>query len=97
MTGRLVYFDDCRRSDGTLIEVKGPGFDKMLSERYFAERKKFPDEWTGDAMRQVRSAGSRDIEWYFAEPEAAEVARRTFEQDDRLSKIRVFYVPVESP
>jgi len=96
MTGRLVYFDDCRRSDGTLIEVKGPGFDKMLGERYFDQRNKFPNEWREDAMKQVRAARSRDIEWYFAEPEAARVARRAFESYDSLRRIKVFYISAET-
>jgi len=26
LTGKNVAFDDCRESDGTMIEAKGPGF-----------------------------------------------------------------------
>jgi hypothetical protein len=29
-TGRRVVFDDCRESDGTMIEAKGPPFGEML-------------------------------------------------------------------
>ena len=31
LTGKNVAFDDCRESDGTMIEAKGPGFAEMLN------------------------------------------------------------------
>jgi hypothetical protein len=97
MTGQDVFFDDCRRSDGAMIEVKGPGFDEKLRKSFFQRQEIFPREWTDRALRQVQAADWRDVEWYFAEPEAAEVALRTFKNDKRLKKIRVFHVPAQSP
>jgi hypothetical protein len=35
VTGKRVVYDDCRESDGTMIEAKGPGFAKMLRSKYF--------------------------------------------------------------
>ncbi len=37
------------------------------------------------------------VAWYFAEPEAAERARKLFESDPRLRKIKVIYEPAEVP
>jgi len=96
-TGRLVFFDDCRRSDGALVEAKSPGFAEKLRKSFFIDGEIFPKEWTERATKQVRAAGWRDVEWYFAEPEAADLARRTFGQDERLKKIKVFYLPAETP
>ena len=43
LTGKSVVFDDCRESDGTMIEAKGPGYAEMLQDRFLAENI-FPDE-----------------------------------------------------
>lgn len=96
-TGERVFFDDCRRSDGALIEVKGPGLAEKLRKRFFDEAEIFPTEWKERAEKQVRVAGSHDLEWYFAEPEAADAARQTFESVEELKNIKVFYVPAEMP
>ena len=43
------------------------------------------------ATRQVEAAGSREIEWHFAEKEAADAAREIFEKEKDLKKIKVIY------
>ena len=37
LTGRNVAFDDCRESDGTMIEAKGPGYAKLLRDSYMSD------------------------------------------------------------
>ena len=37
LTGRNVVFDDCRESDGTMIEAKGPGYAKLLRDSYMSD------------------------------------------------------------
>ena len=49
------------------------------------------------ARTQVAAAGERDVAWFFAEPEAAEKARKLFESDERFQKIKIFVCPAEAP
>jgi hypothetical protein len=77
LTGKNVAFDDCRESDGTMIEAKGPGYAGLMKSDFLAKKIR-DEEWLPQAERQVAAAGSRTIEWYFAEPEAADRAREWF-------------------
>ncbi len=95
LTGENVAFDDCRESDGTMIEAKGPGFADQMKYPYFDTG--IVPGWEDQARTQVSAAGSRDVAWYFAEPEAAEKARQRFGNDEQLQKIEIFYVPAEAP
>jgi hypothetical protein len=95
LTGKNVAFDDCRESDGTMIEVKGFGFAQQMKYPYF-DTSVVPG-WEDQARTQVFAAGSRDVAWYFAEPEAAEKARQIFGNDPKLGNIKIFYVPAEAP
>jgi hypothetical protein len=74
-----VYFDDCRLSDGTMIDAKGTGYLGMLNKG----SDDFP--WKGvvakmreQAEDQIEAAGARRIEWYFAEEPVAEYVREKF-------------------
>jgi hypothetical protein len=95
ITGKNVAFDDCRESDGTMIEAKGPGFADQMRYAYFDGG--IVVGWEKQARTHVDAAGERDVAWYFAEPEAAERARKLFESDPRLRKIKVIYEPAEAP
>ncbi|MGH6795794.1 MAG: hypothetical protein ACREDH_11520, partial [Methylocella sp.] len=68
VTGKRVVYDDCRESDGTKIEAKGPGFAQMLESTFMYER--ICDRWVKQARSQVEASGGRAIEWYFAEEAA---------------------------
>jgi hypothetical protein len=92
-TGRPVVYDDCRESDGTMIEAKGPGYGRMLGSQYF--RDKFTDRWRRQASRQIAASGGRPLEWYFADREAAEFARKLFGKNESLKRIKVNYVPAD--
>ena len=93
--GKPVYFDDCDRQSGTLIEAKGKGFADQL--------KKGPNSfpWLGSlqdmmdqATRQTEAAKGRPIEWHFAEKEVADYMRPIFAQ--RYPNISVHYTPPPS-
>ncbi len=96
LTGRNVAFDDCRESDGTMIEAKGPGYAGLVKSGFLAE-KIWNEDWSLQADRQLAAAGSREIEWFFAEPEAAEKAREWFGGDRKYQKIKILFVPPEGP
>ena len=96
LTGENVAFDDCRESDGTMIEAKGPGYAGLVKSGFLAE-KIWNEDWSLQADRQLAAAGSRDIEWFFAEPEAAEKAREWFGGDRKYQKIKILLVPPEGP
>ncbi|WP_162009732.1 hypothetical protein [Methylocystis heyeri] len=70
-----------------MIEAKGPGFAKMLGGKFMAKRLK--KRWLGQAERQMGAAGSRDVEWDFAEAKAAKTARRWFARKYRKIKVKV--------
>jgi hypothetical protein len=53
----------------------------------------FSADWRKQAASQVASSGGRDIEWYFAEPAAAQLAQEAFFDSPRLGRIRVINVP----
>jgi hypothetical protein len=94
-----VVFDDCRDSDGTMIEAKGRNYAWRLHAGEDI-RKGLDDEFLDQARRQVKAAeanpsanGPRDVAWYFAEEEVMERARKIFSSERKLKKIKLFYVP----
>ena len=96
LTGKNVAFDDCRESDGTMIEAKGLGYAEMLQDRYLGEDV-IPGRWLKQARTQIAAAGARDVQWFFAEPEAATKARKLFGAEEELQKIKIFVIPAEAP
>lgn len=95
-TGKLVAFDDCRESDGTMIEAKGPGYAEMMRSNPFF-KDVFSTDWRKQAARQVAASGGRDVEWFFAKPEAAQLAQEVFFNSPRLGGIKVVNVPPIAP
>jgi hypothetical protein len=92
VTGEPVVFDDCRESDGTMIEAKGPGYAEMLESTFLSGI--LAKKWTDQAKSQLDASGDRSLEWYFAEEEAAAEAERIFAADPTLEgKITVIYIP----
>ena len=91
-TGKPVKYDDCRESDGAMIEAKGhyaemmrPDWDKGLDI--------LSSKWTQQATSQVSASGGRDIEWYFHEQAAAHYAEQLFSNFDDLRRIRIYVMP----
>jgi hypothetical protein len=84
-------YDGCRDTDGHLLEAKGEGYaNKMLNPTTWRE-------WftgIGDLEKQMDAhstyAGSRVVEYYFAEPTVAEFFRIYAK---KYPNVWVFYVP----
>jgi hypothetical protein len=89
VSGKYVNFDDCRLSDGTMIDAKGTGYAAMLRNAIVGASLdlKFIDQ----ATKQLEAAGGRPIEWYFAEQDAATYVRALFAKTGL--RISVFYLP----
>jgi hypothetical protein len=88
--GNPVYFDDCHRPSGTMVDAKGTGYAEHLRKKDFI--------WDGmlvemreQADRQERAAGGRSIMWFFAEKSVADAVRHEFR--DRHHRIRVVCLP----
>ncbi|HEV2263314.1 MAG TPA: Tox-REase-5 domain-containing protein, partial [Stellaceae bacterium] len=94
--GNDVYFDDCRHTDGVMIEAKGPGYEDLIeSGRKNEKFKKLIDKkLVGQANDQLDAAQGRPIEWYFGEKGAADYVRELFRGDTRLCKIKIIYMPM---
>ena len=87
VSGRDVYFDDCRRTDGAMVDAKGFVYARLIEEgRKYDGLKAGVDAYlTGQALRQFQAAQGRPIEWCFAEKKAADYVRKIFKGDHRLS------------
>ena len=94
LTGKNVAFDDCRESDGTMIEAKARLCATDEISLFRREHRPGLGRTSQNARRRRRR---REVAWYFAEPEAAEKARKLFENDQKLRKIKVIYEPAEAP
>jgi hypothetical protein len=89
-TGRPVVFDDCRESDGAMIEAKGH-YEDVRQDDFISDS--IDDKWVKQATRQIDASGGRDIEWYFHEQAAADAASDLFEKDDNLKRIKIYVRP----
>lgn len=93
--GKLVFYDDCRRKTGTMIEYKGRGYAKRLVDpKAIAFQNNIASQWLGQATRQVEASGGRPVEWYFAEMPALEFARNLFNRHEYLKRIKLIYAPL---
>ncbi len=77
--GTPVSFDDCRQSNGGMVEDKGPVYAKLLKERFGPES--LGKKWLDQSARQLEAAGERELTWYFAEQEAADFAKALFARE----------------
>lgn len=93
--GKLVFYDDCQRNTGTMIEYKGRGYARRLvdpnARRY---QNNITAQWLGQATRQIEASGSRPVTWYFAEKPALEFARSVFNEYGILKRINLVYAPL---
>jgi hypothetical protein len=90
--GKLVYYDDCQHSTGTMVDAKGPEYARLIS---FAPGKdSVTKEFLERSWNQVQAAGDRPIRWYFAEGAAADFARKLFEDHDQgRERIEIVVLP----
>ncbi len=86
----LVYFDDCQRTTGILIEAKGKGYLDLLHEGGFLWSRLLGRMFKQSERPDARiPAQGRPIEWHFAEKEVADYIRPIFAQ--RYPGIVVIY------
>ena len=90
---KLVHFDNCRLTDGTMIEAKG-AYLHLMTRRGVNKQPWLGAEWDmiGQATRQVQAAGGRPIEWHFAEKPVADYMRIRFAE--RGFPITVIWTPM---
>jgi hypothetical protein len=89
--GKRVFYDDCQHATGMMVEAKGPGYANLLT--YEWGRNSLAKEWLEQSDRQLAALGSRRLRWYFAEPEAAEFARRLFADAGGRERIEIVVLP----
>jgi len=76
-----VYFDDCRRSDGTMIDAKYKYF-RLLTSSSPPPQQGTEGKLLGQAQDQLRAADARSIEWHFAEKGAADYVEALFNRKE---------------
>jgi hypothetical protein len=57
----------------------------------------FSADWQKQAASQISASGGREIEWFFAEPEAADLAREVFAASVTLRRVKILNVPSAIP
>jgi hypothetical protein len=75
----------------TLFEIKGEGYADLLQSSIIEGSIK--EKFLGQALGQVQASDGRPIIWVFAESEAELYAQELFQNDDRLKRIYVVWVP----
>lgn len=93
-TGRWVRCDDCRESDGAMIDAKGNYADMVADKN---GRRWLTISWQSQAVRQLRAAGHRRVEWYFHDATAAAFAKMLFAKNHLAIGIRVLPYPPGVP
>ena len=89
--GEPVYFDDCQRTTGILIEAKGKAyFDLLYNKGPFMEAMTL-EGLLDQAESQTEAAKGRPIEWHFAEKGAADYMRPILAQ--RYPGITAIFTP----
>jgi hypothetical protein len=101
VTGKPVYFDDCFRYSGDLVDddmkkgdgvdAKGPGYAWRLAGEHAED---VMQSLIKQARRQlqVTDALGLGLKWYFAEEDAADAVRKRFAEEG-LGEIVVGYMP----
>jgi hypothetical protein len=77
--GALVFYDDCQRSTGMMVEAKG-GYAGVL--KFPQGGRSITKDWSNQSGRQVAARGWRRLRWYFAEPDTAAFAKKIFDRAD---------------
>ena len=102
-SGRPVYFDDCFRYAGDLVDgdmqrgdfadAKGEGYAKALRSSFQQEYGVMADlvERAEKQTRATAAVGAR-VKWYFAEKEAADFVREQFENKSFFNDITIGYM-----
>jgi hypothetical protein len=91
-SGAFVYYDDCEHTTGTMVDAKGPGYANLLT--YDKVKASVAEKFLDESARQLAALGTRELCWYFAEPEAAAFAEELFRTEDKgRERIEVRILP----
>ena len=103
LTGTPVYYDDCFRYAGDLVdgdmkkgdlaEAKGLGYEWRFKAGG-DKKEEALEEFKDQATKQLRTAESkgRGLKWYFADPDVANAVREFFGKND-LDEIVISIMP----
>jgi hypothetical protein len=80
-------------SDGALIEAKGPGYAKFVTNGEFDEDYKAGEKLLKQAESQTRVANGIPVIWHVADSRAADAMRALFEAK-RIKGITVYHTAV---
>ena len=94
-TGNPVFFDDCQRRTGAMIEAKGPGTARVIeASQGRGFRSNVEARFLDQSARQLQAAGGRPVISFCAEKRTADYLRELFkERDEGRSKIVIAWVP----
>jgi len=93
VTGKWIHFDDCDLRTGTMLEMKGTGYQALKDKsKKVWDDFIVPKMWK-QAIDQIQAAGGRPIRWYFAENGIAGYFRDLF-REGGLKKISVIWAPL---
>jgi len=91
-SGTFVYYDDCEHTTGTMVDAKGPGYADLLT--YDKVKGSVAEKLLDESARQLEALGTRELRWYFAEPEAAVFVEELFSTaDEGRERIEVRILP----
>jgi len=90
--GPKNYVDFDGFKNGVLLEIKGPGYQKLLKKMHGKPWFEGIEEMLDQAQRQFEAAKGVPIEWHFAEREVADLMRKLFKGEE-FSEIKVIHTP----
>lgn len=88
-SGKQVSYDDCKKTNGFMFEIKGEGNANLTSDLPGVMERRYLKQ----AERQLAASDGRPVVWIFAEEEAARFARKLFDKTPGLERITVGHVP----
>jgi hypothetical protein len=91
--GSKDYVDFDGFKNGVLLELKGPGYRKLLQKMQGKPWFEGIEEMLDQAQRQFAAAKGVPIEWHFAEREVADLMRELF-KGERFREIKVIPTPL---
>ena len=87
----VVDFDGFK--EGVLLEVKGPGYQKLFRKMNGKKWFEGLDDMLAQAKKQNTAVKDVSVQWHFAEQEVADLIRRLFLQEN-LDNIQVIHTAV---
>ena len=90
--GPKKYVDFDGFNNDVLLEIKGPGYQKLLKKMHGKPWFEGIEEMLDQAQRQFEAAKGVPIEWHFAEREVANLMRKLFKGEE-FSEIKVIHTP----